>query len=54
MRAARTAKVLGINKSTVFRRLRFIYKKSKLNPCNFDELVMLIQLIEVANDDKHS
>lgn len=54
MRAARTAKILGVNKSTVFRRLRFIYKKTKLNPSNFEELTMLVQLIEVADDDKYS
>lgn len=46
MRIASAAKEVGVNDATVFRRLRYIYKKSKLNPCKFRDLVLLMQLIE--------
>lgn len=51
MRTSGAAEILGLNKTTVYRRLRYVYKKSKLNPCKFDELALLIQLIEERDYD---
>lgn len=46
MRIYKTCKVVGADKTTVRRRLSSIYKKSKLDPRKFRDLVVLIHLIE--------
>lgn len=46
MRIVSAADSLGLHKTTVYRRLRYIYKRSHLDPCRFKDLVILMQLIE--------
>lgn len=50
MRIFATCKLVGADKTTVRRRLSSIYKKSKLDPRKFRDLVILIHLIEGGNE----
>ena len=50
MRIYKTCKVVGMDKTTVRRRLSSICKKSKLDPRKFRELVILIHLIEGGSE----
>lgn len=50
MRISGAANKLGLNKTTVYRRLRYIYKRAKLDPCRFHDLVKLMRLIEGEDD----
>ena len=52
MVVVQAAEVLGLNESTVRRRLSSIYKKSKLNPRRFRDLAILVSLIEGNGNDR--
>lgn len=46
MRIYKACKIVGADRSTIRWRLSSIYKKSKLDPRKFRDLVVLIHLIE--------
>jgi sugar diacid utilization regulator len=50
MRIAATAEAVGLDKTTVYRRLLTINKRSRLDPRNFRDLCMLVSLIEAGED----
>lgn len=54
MRIAATAAAVGLDKTTVYRRLLTINKKSRLDPRNFRDLCMLVSLIEAGDDGTDS
>ena len=54
MRISATATAVGLDKTTVYRRLLTINKKSRLDPRNFRDLCMLVSLIEACDDGTDS
>ena len=50
MNYSRTARELGVDHRTVNRRLDSVYKRSKLNPNKFRDLVRLVNIIEEDDD----
>ena len=50
MRYKPAAERLGVHNETLSRRLSSIYKRSKLDPRKFRDLVKLVQIIEGLND----
>ena len=50
MRLTVAAGMLGIDYRTLDSRLNYIYKRSKLNPKKFRDLVELVRLLDEANE----
>jgi len=51
MKLGKAADELMIDYRTLASRLDFIYKRTKLNPRRFRDLVKLVQILDEASDD---